>query len=350
MPDFSEKILTWFDSYGRKNLPWQRNKDPYRIWLSEIMLQQTQVKTVIPYFEKFNQVFPDIKTLATAELDQVLHLWTGLGYYARARNLHKTAKIICENYNERFPESFDEVLKLPGIGRSTAGAILSLSHGQHQVILDGNVKRVLARFHGIAGWPGNKKVENILWQNATTHTPRKRVAQYNQAIMDLGATVCTRSQPDCGPCPVTKKCYARLNGEQKNYPGSKPRQSLPKKNVVMAMIQNDHNEVLLLQRPPTGIWGGLWCFPELDQKPGNIALWVKKTLALDIRTQDAWPTMKHSFTHFHLTITPVPARLLRLQPSIMENPGAVWYNPCKPDQRGLAAPVKKLLEKLGENQ
>lgn len=350
MPEFSNKILTWFDSYGRKNLPWQRNKDPYRIWLSEIMLQQTQVKTVIPYFEKFIQVFPDLKTLATADLDQVLHLWTGLGYYARARNLHKTAKIICENYDAHFPESFDEVLTLPGIGRSTAGAILSLAHDQRQVILDGNVKRVLARFYGIAGWPGNKKVENSLWEKATEHTPKQRVAQYNQAIMDLGATVCTRSQPDCGPCPVTKKCYARLNGEQKNYPGSKPRVSLPQKNVVMAMIQNDQNEVLLLQRPPTGIWGSLWCFPELNQKPGNITHWIKKTLALDIRTQRAWPTMKHSFTHFHLTITPVPARLLRLQPAIMENPGAVWYNPSKPDQRGLAAPVKKLLEKLGEKQ
>ncbi len=365
MPDFSAKILTWFDSYGRKNLPWQRNKDPYRIWLSEIMLQQTQVKTVIPYFEKFIQVFPDVKSLATADLDQVLHLWTGLGYYARARNLHKTAKIICENYGEHFPQSFDEVLTLPGIGRSTAGAVLSLAHDQHQVILDGNVKRVLARFHGITGWPGNKKVENQLWQHATKHTPRKRVAQYNQAIMDLGATVCTRSQPDCGPCPVTKKCYARLNGEQKNYPGSKPRVSLPQKNVVMAMIQNDQNEVLLLQRPPTGIWGGLWCFPELEQaatknpdrdmdetnnKTDDITGWAKRTLDIEITTNPAWPTMKHSFTHFHLTITPVPARLLRLRPGIMENPGAVWYNPCKPDQRGLAAPVKKLLEKLGEKQ
>ena len=317
------------------------------------MLQQTQVKTVIPYFEKFIQVFPDIKTLATAELDQVLHFWTGLGYYARARNLHKTAKIICQNYNEQFPEAFDQVLKLPGIGRSTAGAILSLAHGQHQVILDGNVKRVLARFHGIAGWPGNKKVENILWLNATKHTPRKRVAQYNQAIMDLGATVCTRSQPGCEACPVAKKCYARQNGAQKNYPGSKPRQSLPQKNVVMAMIQNHQNEVLLLQRPPTGIWGSLWCFPELDQtnnKTDNITRWAKRTLDIEINTRPAWPVVKHSFTHFHLTITPVPARLLRLRPGIMENPGAVWYNPNKPDQRGLAAPVKKLLEKLGENQ
>ena len=265
MPDFSDKILIWYDNYGRKNLPWQRNRDPYRIWLSQIMLQQTQVKTVIPYFKKFIQVFPDIKSLATADLDHVLHLWTGLGYYARARNLHKTAKIICQNYDEHFPESFDEVLKLPGIGRSTAGAILSLAHGQHQIILDGNVKRVLARFHGITGWPGFKKVEEILWLNAADHTPKQQVAQYNQAIMDLGATVCTRSQPDCRPCPIAKKCYAQQNGEQKNYPGSKPRQSLPQKNVVMAMIQNNKNEVLLLQRPPTGIWGSLWCFPELEQ-------------------------------------------------------------------------------------
>lgn len=356
---FSDSILNWHDKFGRKHLPWQQNRDPYRIWLSEIMLQQTQVKTVIPYFEKFIQQFPDITTLAKAKLDQVLHVWTGLGYYARARNLHKTAIIITEQYKGNFPEDFNSVNALPGIGRSTAGAILSLAFNQYQVILDGNVKRVMARCHTIPGWPGNKKVEDLLWQQATGHTPQQRVDQYTQAIMDLGATICTRSNPACQQCPIIKNCCAQKENRQADFPGRKPRKTLPEKMVAMAMIQNEKNEVLLLQRPPTGIWGGLWCFPELNQTPDrnnkktesipeNIKAWVKSTLGFEIDINPPWQNVKHSFTHFHLTITPVPARLLRVQPAIMENPGAVWYNPSKPDQRGLAAPVKKLLEKLGE--
>jgi A/G-specific adenine glycosylase len=354
-PEFSDKLLAWFKLSGRKDLPWQQNRDPYRIWLSEIMLQQTQVKTVIPYFEKFVAHFPDIASLASAELDQVLHLWTGLGYYARARNLHKTAAIIADLHDGHFPEDIATVNALPGIGRSTAGAILSLAFNQHHPILDGNVKRVLARYYAIPGWPGNKKVENLLWEKATVNTPSKHVAQYTQAIMDLGATVCTRSQPACEQCPVLKKCCAQKQNRQSDYPGSRPRKALPEKQVAMAMIKNEHNEVLLLQRPPSGIWGGLWCFPEMDLGKNKTAKsqkqlqhWLEQSLGIEASAHPAWPKMKHSFTHFNLTITPVPARLLREQPAIMENPGAVWYNPCEPDQRGLAAPVKKLLNKLGE--
>lgn len=356
---FSNSVLSWHDKFGRKTLPWQKNRDPYRIWLSEIMLQQTQVKTVIPYFEKFTKQFPNITSLANADLDQVLHYWTGLGYYARARNLHKTACIISETYKGKFPKNFEEVLALPGIGRSTAGAILATAFDQQQVILDGNVKRVLARYHGIPGWPGNKKVADILWEKATEHTPKQRVAQYTQAIMDLGATACTRSRPGCDQCPISNKCFAFKENKQTEFPGAKPRKTLPEKMVSMAMIQNDANEVLLLQRPPTGIWGGLWCFPELvhsvtqqNKKSSTtceLQQSIKQSLGFNIKASNPWPNVKHSFTHFHLTITPVPARLLGAQPAIMENPGTVWYNPSEPDQRGLAAPVKKLLQRLGES-
>jgi len=352
-PDFSNRLLGWYDRHGRKHLPWQQDRDPYKIWLSEIMLQQTQVKTVIPYFQNFIKQFPDISTLARSELDHVLHHWTGLGYYARARHLYKTAKIISDKYGKQFPRDITLLRELPGIGRSTAGAILALAFDQHQVILDGNVKRVLTRYHAIPGWPGNTKTEKLLWECATTHTPEKRVAHYTQAIMDLGATLCTRSHPACDQCPLNYQCIACKNNSQELYPEPKPRRILPRRFVTMAMIQNQQNEFLLLRRPPIGIWGGLWCFPELEQstsgeekKPRNLKSWARQTLGMEIVTREFWPDLIHNFTHFHLTITPVHAQLVGQAPSIMENAGAVWYNPSTPDQRGLAAPVKKLLEKL----
>ena len=227
MTAFSKKLLTWWDKSGRKDLPWQKNINPYRVWVSEIMLQQTQVTTVIPYFEKFMTKFPNVQSLAMANVDQVLHLWTGLGYYARARNLHKTAIIICEQYSARFPCDIDTMQSLPGIGRSTAAAILSIANGAHHAILDGNVKRVLTRLHTVDGWPGENKVMQQLWQLAEQYTPKKRVADYTQAIMDLGATLCTRSKPTCEQCPAQNQCLSFLQSRQTEFPNKKPKKQSP---------------------------------------------------------------------------------------------------------------------------
>ncbi len=351
--DFSQRLLQWFDRHGRKDLPWQRSRDPYRIWVSEIMLQQTQVNTVIPYYTRFLERFPDIATLARASQDEVLHRWTGLGYYARGRNLHKAAQIILQQYAGAFPTDIDSVCALPGIGRSTAGAILAFAHGQRHAILDGNVKRVLTRYHGLAGWPGGREVETRLWQLAEQLTPTNRLQDYTQAIMDLGATVCRRRKPMCPGCPLVDTCTAHAEGDPQAYPTSKPRQTLPEKHVAMLMIRNHQGHVLLQQRPPVGVWGGLWGFPECAT-PDDTTRWCRDTLGLEVATDTPWPALRHTFSHFHLHITPIPARVLGengggnggTSGKIMEPAGAVWYNLSLPDERGLAAPVKSLLEQL----
>ena len=255
----TKALLSWHTKHGRHDLPWQNTTDAYRIWLSEIMLQQTQVTTVIPYYERFIASYPSITDLAKAELDQVLHLWTGLGYYARARNLHKTAQIISADHNGVFPTDFEQVLALPGIGRSTAGAILAFSQGQHFAILDGNVKRVLARFYAVEGWYGKKQVETQLWELSELNTPKKNIQHYTQAILDFGATLCRRSKPLCIECPFQTDCQAFINDRVKELPHSKPKTTKPIKQTTMLLIQNDKGEVLLQRRPPAGIWGGLWC-------------------------------------------------------------------------------------------
>jgi len=251
-------VLAWYDSHGRRHLPWQQDTTPYRVWISEIMLQQTQVSTVIPYYERFLQRFPDVQALAAAPIDEVLHLWTGLGYYARARNLHKAAQLLVERFDGEFPETVEEVAGLPGIGRSTAGAILSLSRQQRAVILDGNVKRVLSRFHAV-GDTGSAQ-EKILWQHAEAHTPQKRVHHFNQVMMDLGATVCTRAKPACLLCPLQSHCAALKEGEPTAYPAKKAARAVPEKSTTLLVLLNAEGEVLLEQRPPAGIWGGLWSF------------------------------------------------------------------------------------------
>ncbi|MDA8364337.1 MAG: A/G-specific adenine glycosylase [Gammaproteobacteria bacterium] len=343
--DFSTAILEWFDLSGRKGLPWQRNRDPYAIWISEIMLQQTQVATVIPYFQRFMDRFPDVHTLARASIDEVLHLWTGLGYYARGRNIHRAAQAIVALHGGQFPHSFADVCALPGIGRSTAGAILAFAYGQRHPILDGNVKRVLARFHGVAGLPGTRAVEQRLWTLAEAHVPRERIEDYTQAIMDLGATVCRRIRPDCSSCPVTRDCVARNQGNTDAYPGHGLHGGLPVREVHMILVRDGQGAVLLQQRPPSGIWGGLWGPPEcsIDQDAGN---WVRTTYGLDVALDAPWPLLQHRFTHFRLDITPIPARLLGSNTKAMENPYTVWYNVHKPDARGLATPVKRLLQQL----
>ncbi len=340
---FSRRVLDWFDVHGRKDLPWQQDATPYRVWVSEIMLQQTQVATVIPYYSRFTARFPDVCALADAPIDDVLHLWSGLGYYARARNLHKAAQQVRDVHGGRFPETFEAVAALPGVGRSTAGAILSLSLGQHHPILDGNVKRVLARCHAEAGWPGQTAVLKRLWALSERLTPSARTRDFNQAMMDLGATVCRRTRPACGACPVQTDCLAAAQGDPSAYPGKKPRKALPVRQVQMLLVSDPVGQVLLEQRPPSGIWGGLWGLPELARDADPVA-WVRERFGQSVHACPELPTRRHTFSHFHLDIT--PRQILLPQPGLLalEGPDCVWYNPAQPDARGLAAPVSRLLD------
>jgi len=340
---FSKKIISWYQEHGRKTLPWQINKTPYRVWVSEIMLQQTQVATVIPYYQRFMEQFPTIIDLANAPSDQVLHLWTGLGYYARARNLHKTAQIVRDDYHGEFPTTFEQVLDLPGIGRSTAGAVLSLSLGQPHPILDGNVKRVLTRHFAVEGWYGVSKVEKELWQLSTELTPADATSQYNQAMMDLGASLCSRSKPQCPLCPVHQSCIAHLEDRTKEFPHSKPKKKTPVKITNMLIIEAQ-GQVHLIKRPPTGIWGSLHCFPEFE------SLQLMNDSLGDLIEQGeltALAPLRHTFSHFHLDITPYHLKLARLPDNIvMESQQALWYNLAHPQQVGLAAVTQSLLNQL----
>lgn len=345
---FSKAVLNWFKEHGRKNLPWQLNPNLYRVWISEIMLQQTQVATVIPYYENFMQSFPEIKKLALADEDNVLHYWTGLGYYARARNLHKTAKLIYQQRQGIFPTTLEELVKLPGIGQSTAGAILALANNQYAVILDGNVKRVLSRYYCVEGWSGQSSTQKRLWELAEKCTPTLNCRSYTQAIMDLGATLCTRSKPSCTLCPLQKNCQAYLSHRTLEFPQKKPRKKLPVKATQMLIIKSKKGEkVLLKKRPPHGIWGGLWSFPEV-QVNASISNFLKN---YSFTTQDeiiSWDTVRHTFSHFHLDIKP-QILILDKEPSmLMEKHDWHWYDLKSPTKLGLAAPVKKLLKKLGK--
>ena len=341
--NFSQRLLAWYDAHGRKTLPWKKRRDAYPIWISEIMLQQTQVATVIPYFERFMERFPDIGALARARIDSVLHHWSGLGYYARARNLHAAAKIIVREHGGKFPRDIETVKELPGIGPSTAGAILALAFDQHHAILDGNVKRVLSRHHAIIDPVNRRDVEAALWKLAARHTPAERVADYTQAIMDLGATVCRRAKPDCANCPVRRSCEAYRLGRPEDFPVKTGRAPLPVKQVNWLLVQNADGGILLQRRPPVGLWGGLWGFPETNET--DVSDWCRAQLGLTIEPQTAWTPLRHTFSHFHLDITPIPARLVRAD-AAMEKPETVWYNVRSSKARGVSAPVKQLLTQL----
>ena len=339
---FSQLVLAWYDQFGRKDLPWQQNMTPYRVWVSEIMLQQTQVATVIPYYERFMQQLPTVDALARAEADEVLHLWTGLGYYSRARNLHRTAQIVVNEHGGEFPASVEGLQALPGIGRSTAGAIASLSMGLRASILDGNVKRVLARYHAVEGWPGEKAVHDRLWVIAERYTPQQRFNHYTQAMMDLGATLCTRSKPSCLLCPVQAGCEARRLGQPTAYPHSKPRKTLPVRQCVMPLLVNPQGEVWLQRRPDSGLWGGLWCPPQLDSQTELGALLSAQ--GWSAQSPQTLEPLRHTFSHFHLDIQPL---LVPVEPaSGVAEAGQVWYNLRQPTRLGLAAPVSKLLKRV----
>lgn len=336
--EFSRRLLSWFDDHGRHDLPWQKDITPYRVWVSEIMLQQTQVATVIPYYQRFMARFPDVTSLAAASQDDVLALWTGLGYYARARNLHKAAQQVVHDHQGEFPTSLDELTSLAGIGRSTAGAIRSIACGQRGVIMDGNVKRVLARFMAIDAPPSTNR-EQQLWQLADTLTPTERNADYTQAIMDLGATLCKRGLPDCRRCPFADVCLGLQLGTAKALPVGKAPKSLPQKSTFMLLLQNAQGEVLLEQRPPVGLWGGLWCPPQLDdlaQLPDLL-----RQLGLSDGKTEPLPAFRHTFSHFHLDITPVLVQTRQI--TAIADSNLKWVTPEHTDTLGLAAPVKKLL-------
>lgn len=341
---FSERLLAWWDRHGRKDLPWQHEPTPYRVWVSEIMLQQTQVGTVIPYYQRFMQRFPDVVTLADAPADEVLRHWSGLGYYARARNLHRAAQLIRDVFHGELPRDHATLVELPGIGRSTAGAILALSLGQHHPILDGNVKRVLTRYHGIEGWPGVKQVETLLWDVAARHTPARRSDDYTQAIMDLGATLCTRGRPACERCPVGADCVARAEGRVAFIPTAKPRRVLPVRSTQMLLLRKA-GAVLLMKRPPAGIWGGLWSLPECPAQT-DVTAWCREQLRCEVADPTHWTPLRHTFSHFHLDIQPVLARYTSDVAGVMDEAGTVWYNLDAPPPGGLAAPVQQLLTQL----
>ncbi|WP_275099481.1 A/G-specific adenine glycosylase [Sedimenticola hydrogenitrophicus] len=342
---FAERIITWYHRHGRQDLPWQQDPTPYRVWVSEIMLQQTQVTTVIPYYARFMQRFPGLRQLAEAELDEVLHLWSGLGYYARARNLHRAARTVLDEQAGRFPATLESLMALPGIGRSTAGAILSLALEQPLPILDGNVKRVLARCFAVPGWPGKADVQKRLWSLSERLTPPTRTRAYNQAMMDLGATLCRRANPLCDACPLMRQCRARAEGDPGAYPQAKPRAQLPSRKVVMLLIHDGRGRLLLEARPQSGIWGGLWGLPEYTDRAaaeaGLAARFGEVSQAIDW-----WPQRRHTFSHFHLLITPLVVRIGGQPECVMDGDGRVWYNTNEPDPRGLAAPVSRLIEEL----
>ncbi|MEM7430316.1 MAG: A/G-specific adenine glycosylase [Pseudomonadota bacterium] len=341
MNAFSDRLLSWFDTHGRKDLPWQVDITAYRVWVSEIMLQQTQVKTVIPYYQRFLSRFPTVQSLAAADIDEVLELWAGLGYYARGRNLHRAAVHVVEQHGGEFPKTLEAMMALPGVGRSTAGAILSIAYQERHPILDGNVKRVLARHCVVDGWPGQTATANQLWAIAEDRTPRGRVADYTQAIMDLGATLCTRSKPDCPSCPVAADCQARLADVIEQYPGKKPRKAKPQKHATM-VVAVTANAVFLERRPAAGIWGGLWSLPEVD----NVDAWCRQMIGESDTTQEACEPIRHSFSHYDLDIAPVLVRVERLPSRIADSSDTYWYTPGKELPGGIAAPIRKFIDTL----
>ncbi|PHS72777.1 MAG: A/G-specific adenine glycosylase [Cycloclasticus sp.] len=340
---FQAQVLNWFDQHGRKDLPWQQTPTPYHVWLSEIMLQQTQVATVIPYFERFIQHFPNLADLAQAPLDDVLHFWSGLGYYARARNLHKTAKLVIVNYKGEFPTIVAELISLPGIGRSTAGAIASLAMGQSEPILDGNVKRVLSRFYAIEGWTGSSVFLKSLWRVSERLTPEKRANNFNQAMMDLGATLCTRSKPRCQQCPLKESCLALKQDKVSQLPTPKKRSVLPVKKRYW-LVSKKQNEVFLNQKAPAGLWGGLWAFPEFETYD-ELVEWAQQQ-GISVEGSQQLAEKRHTFSHFHLDYTPVICAPLTPQSKISKSEKVCWYRAGSRVKIGLPKPVSELIHEL----
>ena len=345
--EIAARLLAWFDRHGRMDLPWQHPRTPYRVWLSEIMLQQTQVSVVTGYFNRFVSALPDLPALARAPQDEVLALWSGLGYYARARNLHAAAKLCVERHGGDLPRDLDALVALPGIGRSTAGAILTQAWGDAAPILDGNVKRVLCRLFGIHGWPGTPTVEKKLWSIAGSLLPDARLADWTQAQMDFGATLCTRANPACAICPLRDACIARREGRIAELPAAKPGKPLPQRETQMLIAQDPEGRVLLWRRPPTGIWASLWSLPQHEGVEETLA-WFRRHLDGDFASARALPALDHAFTHFRLRIHPRLIAVNGLRAAIGDNADLRWASRAELTAIGLPAPVRKLLQEQTE--
>lgn len=341
--DFSSRLIAWQKIHGRHDLPWQNTEDPYAIWVSEIMLQQTQVAAVIAYYARFMARFPNIATLAQASQEEVLQHWSGLGYYSRARNLHNAAQTIMDEFDGQFPEDFEKIQTLSGIGRSTAAAIASFAFQQNQPILDGNVKRVLARHFLIEGWTGSPKIEKALWALAETLVPDQEMIAYTQGLMDLGATICTRSKPKCELCPLNVHCMALAKNQTKALPTPKPRKAIPQKQTTMLLLLNG-NEVMLEKRPPNGIWGGLWSLPEISMQeiPSEVAM---QRFGLEVESDEPLPSILHTFTHFKLEILPQPLQVIHRSLQAIR-PNTIWLNLEDAIGAALPTPVRNILLNL----
>ena len=349
----ARQLLDWHAQHGRQDLPWQQDLSPYRVWVSEIMLQQTQVTTVIDYYLRFMARFPTVEDLANAPLDEVLHHWTGLGYYARARNLHKAAITVAENFGGSFPQTQEALEALPGIGRSTAGAIRAISMQQPAAILDGNVKRVLTRLHAVAGYPGDTKVNKALWELAEQHTPATNTGVYTQAIMDLGATVCTRKRPNCHVCPLQQQCAAYADGDVERFPERKPKKEKPVQRARFFVVTLPNGAALLEQKPLNGLWGGLWTPPQRDADHDIDTFLHELGSGADLLTrQHIAPVFRHTFTHYHLDIEPVYLQLSATPLMTEETSDRRWVHPAQLERNneriGLSAPAVKLLASLEE--
>lgn len=347
MPSLAQALIRWHAAHGRHDLPWQRERTPYRVWVSEIMLQQTQVATVIPFYARFLQRFPDIRALAAAPLDEVLHRWSGLGYYSRARHLKQAAERVVREHGGELPDDLGGLMALPGVGRSTAAAILALAHGRRAAILDGNVRRVLSRYFGIAGTPGAAATQRALWRRAEQCTPQTRLAEYTQAIMDFGATFCTRRAPSCTECPLRGRCVARQTGRVQTLPGVRPRRARPLRRRLMLLAYRADGCVLLRRRPVRGVWGGLWVPLEFADREA-VRRFCREGLRRARLEPNALPGLRHGFTHFELEITPLRARCAGLRRA-MEESGMLWYNARDPARIGLPAPIVTLLSQVSNS-
>ena len=345
---FAARVIAWQRQHGRHDLPWQNTRDAYRIWVSEIMLQQTQVAAVIGYYARFLERFPDVASLAQAPQDEVMRYWAGLGYYSRARNLHKAARIVVDQWHGVMPAAPDELITLPGIGRSTAAAIAVFAHGTRAAILDGNVKRVMARHFGVEGYPGEKKVEEALWERVSGLLPKTGAEAYTQGLMDLGATLCTRAKPNCGACPLQSGCIAYRDNRVAELPQRKPKKALPHRSCVMLVLLRGR-EVLLEKRPSSGIWGGLWCLPQFDTE-AQARQWAGEK-CIDWRSVQRLDAIEHGFTHYHLTIGPIVLAMAargtqHLAASLAAVQDATWLSLDGAANAALPAPVKKLILNL----
>ena len=345
--DFSTRIIAWQKRHGRHDLPWQNTRDPYRIWLSEIMLQQTQVATVIPYYTRFLEKFPALSDLARASEDEVLALWSGLGYYSRGRNLLRAAQIVAEKFGGEFPKAIDDILALPGVGQSTAAAISAFAFGERQAILDGNVKRVFSRHFGIDGFPSEKKIEAKLWSVANEALPKKNIEAYTQGLMDLGATLCLRARPLCLACPVEEHCVAKRNGRIQELPTPRPKKAVPEKSTTMLIIAHA-GEVLLEKRPPTGVWAGMWCFPEVVNGASAREA-CRERYGLETKSLRPWNVLQHGFTHFKLSITPQPMTVQKKLSRVAEA-GVMWLSIDDALKAAIPKPVRELLIKLDQRE